>query len=781
MIKNYLVIAWRNLLKHKSFSVINILGLAIGIAACLVIFLHVYHESTFDQYNTYADRIVRVTSTIHTPESDVVLATSPGALADALKKDFPEVNTAVRLESTVQAIKHGNEVFKEQGFYKADADVFSVFSFDFIEGNSKNALQRPQSVVLTQTMAKKYFGESSPLGKILTSNGHDLLVTGVVKDRPVNSDMPIEALLSGDFSKTAAWGDFDLYTFILFHQQPDLKTFEKKLLGITTQFVDPLLNGDGSTGYSARLDLEPLAEVHFSQDKLLDTQKGSRQSNYIFTSLAIFILVIALLNYINLSTARATERAREVGIRKVSGAGKFQLIRQFLFESFLLVTIAWLLAVGLVIAVLPYLNNLLQTRLSIDSVQSIAFMIVLFVGTLVLAGLYPAFVLSGFKPIKVLKGNWRNQTGGIWLRKTITVTQFAIAAALIMGTTVIYHQMKFIREKDLGFSKDQLLNVYIPNDSAYLGKAKAFQQALRQRPEIKGLTIGYGMTDATLGSTYTMHQGKKRDMMSTYYVIDPEFLPVFQIRLLEGRNLSDSFATDKTDAFIVNETFVKAMGWTPASAIGKDIEGFQHKGKVVGVVKNFYYKSLHNMIEPLVMVWNIFPANTITVKLKPEHLDLVKSLYKQYFPERAFDYIFLDEVVNRQYLRDHIMMSLFNYFTILAIFVSCLGLYGLVALIVVQRGKEVSIRKVLGATLQQLLGLLTKDFVKLLLLAMLIALPVAGFLMQRWLSGYAYRIDLHWWMFLIPVVLLLAITLLVISKEVIKAALVNPVKSLRAE
>ncbi|MFT3702530.1 MAG: ABC transporter permease [Agriterribacter sp.] len=779
MNQHYLKIAWRNLLKHKVFSFINILGLAIGIAACMIIFWYVHHENTFDQYNVHADRIARVTTYIKAPESNIDLATSPGALADELKRSFPEVAATVRLESSTQAVKLNSEVLKEEGFFKADATVFSVFSFDFLEGNPANALQKPQSVVLTQSIAKKYFGAQSALGKSLNCNEQLLQVTGVVKDRPANSDLKIDALLSEDFSKTATWGDFDLYTYVLFKQNSDLKNFEKKLPGISAKYIDPLLNNDGSTGYSARLDLEPLTEVHFSKGKLVDTPKGSRQSNYIFALLAVFILVIALLNYINLSTAKSTERAKEVGIRKVSGAKQWQLIRQFLFESFLLVTIAWLFAIVLVLITLPFLNELLQTKLSINNLQGFLFMAAIFIVTLVLAGLYPAFVLSGFKPIKVLKGSWRHQTKGVWLRKTITIAQFAIAAALIMGTTVMYVQMNFIAKADLGFNKEQLLNIYLPRDSVYKTTVNAFENELRQRPEVKGLTIGYGMTDGTMGSTYITSDGKKRDMFCMYYAIDPQFLPVFQVKLLEGRNLSDSFSTDRTEAFIVNEAFVKAAGWS--SAIGKEMEGFMHKGRVVGVVKNFYYKSLHNVVEPLVMVWNTFPANTFTVKLKPQDLDVVRSVHKKYFSSMPFDYVFLDEVVNKQYVQDNITMSLFNRFTLLAIFVSSLGLYGLVALIAVQRTKEISVRKVLGATMNQLLSLMTKDFVKLILWAILIALPVAGFLMHRWLYTYAYHIELSWWMFLIPVILLLIITLLVISKEIIKTALINPVKSLRSE
>ncbi|MFT4015466.1 MAG: ABC transporter permease [Agriterribacter sp.] len=779
MIENYLKIAWRNLLKHKIFSGINILGLSIGIAACIIIFIYVRFELTYDQYNRNADRIARVASTIKAPESDFMIASSPTALADALKQNFPEVVTAVRLDNAAQAVKCNNEVFKEEEFYRTDADIFSVFSFDFIEGNGAAALQEPQSIVLTQSVAKKYFGNTPPLGKTLVCNGKPLLVTGVVKDRPANSDIHIDALLSADFSATATWDDFDLYTYVLFKQNADLKNFEKRLAELAKNNIDPLLNTDGSAGYSAKMEVELLSDVHFSQGKLMDTPKGNKQSNYIFALLAVFILMIAILNYINLSTARSFERAKEVGIRKVSGAGKFQLVRQFLFESFLLVTGALLLSVVLVKATLPFLNTLLQTRLSVDPVAATILAAVIFVTTLLLAGLYPAFVLSGFNPVSVLKGSWRFSIKAVWLRKSITIAQFTIAIVLIVGTIVIHQQMKFIREKDLGFSKDQLLNIFLPRDSVYQGAVKAFQHDLRRQSAVKGVTVGYGMADATLASTYTSFEGKKREILCTYYVIDDRFLPVFQMHLLEGRNLSDSIVTDKNEAFLVNESFLRTMGWQ--SGVGKDIEGFGHKGKVVGVVKNFYFKSLHNTIEPLVMIWNTFPANTTTVKISPANLSVVESIFKKHFPATVFDYAFVDDTVNKQYMQDNITMRLFNWFTVLAIFISCLGIYGLATLIIAQRAKEVSVRKVLGATISQLLALLTKDYIKLLAWAMVIALPLAGYLMHHWLLSYAYRIQLSWWMFVAPVVFLLIITLVMIGREVIKAALVNPVKGLRAE
>jgi putative ABC transport system permease protein len=784
MIQNYLKIAWRNLLKHKTFSFINILGVAIGIAACMIIFLYVQDEMTFDLYNVKADRIARVTTRMHTPESDLVIATSPVMLAGTLKRDYPEVESSARLLNASASVKSNNEIFSEGSFYKTDQNIFSVFSFDFLQGSSTGALQNPRSIVITETIAKKYFRKGTALGKIMICNGENLQVTGIIKDRPANSDMKIDALLSADFSKTTVWmDDFDNFTFILFYKKPDLKQFQHKLVDLSRKYIQPELDAGGGPGgagrYKLEFELEPLGAVHFSAGKLEDMPKGNKQFNYVFSLLAVFILIIALLNYINLSTAKSTERAREVGIRKVSGASQFHLMRQFLFESFFLLAIACLFAMGMVQTGLPFFNKLLQTKLSVNWSDGLLFMGIIFLVTLILAGIYPAFVLSAFQPVKVLKGNWRHSFKGVILRKTITITQFAIAAALIMGTTVIYNQMKYVQQKDLGFNKDQLLNIFLPTDSAHMSSVKAFQNDLRNRPEIQGITVGGGLVTAAMSSTITNFEGKRREFMCVYYAIDPQFLPVFQIPLTEGRNISDSFKTDRNEAFLVNEAFLKMMGWK--TGLGQSIEGFSHKGKIVGVMKNFYFKSLHDVIEPLVMVYNTFPIYTTTVKIKPRDLPIVKSLFKKNLPELAIDYSFFDEMVDKQYLKDRITMSLFNAFTMLAVLVSCLGLYGLVSLIVIQRTKEIGIRKVLGATLQQLLSLMTNDFIKLVFWALIIALPIAGIVMNKWLGSYAYHVPLSWWMFLIPSTIILGIALAVISREIIKTALANPVSSLRSE
>jgi putative ABC transport system permease protein len=781
MIKNYLTIAWRNLLKHKTFSLVNIFGLAIGIAVCLVIFIYVRHESTFDGYNKNADRIARITATVHAPEMDIAMASTPALLGPALQKEYPEVAAAVRLDCGTNTIRVNNEYFREGNFYWTDPTVFTVFNFDVVEGTLKGALDKPNSIVLTSTIAKKYFGDGPALGKIMVSNNENWTVTAVVKDRPANSDLKIEALLYHDFTKVTEWMDgFATYTFVLFNKKPDTKAFQKKLVGFSKKYVQPELDKAGAPNYVTEFLVEPLSEVHFSQGKHDDTPKGNRQYNYIFSILAVFILLIALLNYINLSTAKASERAKEVGIRKVSGAGPFQLMRQFLFESFFLVTIAWLISFALVYFTVPFLNSLLQTTLTIEWSYLLLFTAMVFVTTLLLAGIYPAFVLSSFKPVKVLKGNWRNTGKGILLRKTITVTQFAIAAALMLGATVIYNQMRFIERKDLGYTKDQLLNVQLPRDSVYSGAVTAFLNTLRHQPTIKDVTLGGGMvTDGlTIGSSFAEDtNGKRREIMCNLFPVDPHFMSVFKVQLLEGRNLSESIATDKKGAFLVNEAFVKMMGWQ--TAIGKEIDAWSHKGKVVGVVKNFYYRSLHNLVEPLIMIWNDAPTNIATISTSLQNLSLVKNTYKQFFPEIPIDYYFLDEKVSRQYEKDRVTMSLFNNFTILAIFISCLGLYGLVSLIVIHRTKEIGIRKVLGASLSNLLLVLSKDFVKLVFIALIIALPVAGLLMHKWLQSYAYHESLRWWMFLIPGVIVLLVAIGVIGRQVVKTALANPVKSLK--
>lgn len=785
MIMSYFRTAWRNIKKYRLYSFIHITGLAVGVAACLLIFLFVNYELTYDQHHEYHDRIARITTTLHTPESDdLALATSPYLLADALIQKYPEVEAAVRIESSSITVRYENDLISEPGFYKADQSIFSVFSLPIIAGTEINALTNPNSVVLTEKMARKYFGSpENALGKPLVSGQQPLQVTAVIANQPANSDIRVEGLLSADFSNATSWmeDDFPVYTFVRFKHKVTLADFEHQIQQLANQYIQPELNAQDATDYHASFSVEALADVHFSQGKLMDTPKGNKQFNYVFLLLALFILIIALLNYVNLSTARAFERGKEVGVRKVSGARPWQLVRQFVIESFLLVGLAWIAAIGLVFLAIPYVNQLLLTDILFQWQDHVGFSIATFVLTTVLASLYPAFVLAGYHPIDVLKGNWRVQPKGVSLRKGVVVVQFTIAIVLLIGTMVVYQQVQHISNPDQPFSLNQVVSIRVPTDSAMRGKVNGFYETLRQLPEVQAITTGNGVQgiDIAKATTLGMSHGEQRHLFCNYFIIDPNFVPFFQVQLVAGRNLSDSRPTDKEAAFLVNEAFVQAMGWS--NPIGQPLEGFDRKGEVVGVVKNFYYQSMHNLVEPLAMIYRTDAPWFISVKINPADLPAVKDTWRDLFPDSIFDYTFLDDAYAAQYRKDTTAMYLFGCFTLLAILISCLGLYGLVALMTARRTKEIGIRKVLGASISGIVAMLSKDFVKLVLLAVVIASPIAWWAMNRWLENFAYRIDMQWWMFALAGLAAVVIALLTVSWQAIRAAVANPVNSLRDE
>ena len=781
---HHLKLTARRLLRHGSFSGINILGLSIGIAACLLIYLYVHNELTYDGYNLKKDRIARVTSIFHSPESETVLAITPIPLAGALVRDFPEVESTVRIEPTEVIMRQGKELFKEEDCCFSEQSVFSIFSFTFLEGTATGALTMPGSIVLTRSFEKKYFGNAPALGKSLLCDGKTYKVTAVIADRPANSDLLIRALLYKDFPKSTDWvsDDFTTYTYVLFKKKPDMKRFVSRL-PLFEKYSQPQLEAQGAKGYRLSFEAEMLRDLHFSTGKLADSSKGNRQFNAIFSVLAIFILLIALLNYINLSTTKAIERAKEVGVRKVIGARPFQLMRQFLGESFLLIVIALLLAVGLTAAGIPFFNRSLDTHLSFGGWNTVLFLLLLLPVIAIGGGLYPAFVLSGFQPIKVLKGTAYGKNRGTALRKILMVIQFIIALAMLTGTAVIHSQMSYIAHKDLGIDRSQVVSIPLPvADSVLQERSKAFCERLKQESAIKGLSAGSGLPveGASLSSTTVWSDnGKKREMMCRYFMVDPQFLPLLHIPLAAGRNLSDSFGTDKKEAFLVNEAFVAKMGWK--KPIGQAMEGQGSKGKVVGVVRNFFYSSLHNAIEPLAMVYTSPRTTAVLAKLSPQILPRLKEIWKSHFPDRPFDYTFLDKEFSEQYDKDRMTMFLFNAFSALAIFISCLGLYGLVALVTLRRTKEIGIRKVLGASLAQLILLQSKDQVLLVVWAAAIALPLAGWGGQRWLASYAWHASLSVEMFLWPVVVILLLALAVTGLRITRTARANPVNSLRTE
>jgi putative ABC transport system permease protein len=780
MTSNYLKITARRLLRHKTFSLINVFGLAAGLAACLLIYLYVYSELTYDAYNPNAPRIVRVTSILHTPESDLNLATSQQALAGALQRDLPEVEATARILDSIVVIRQGSEVFMAEGFCYSEQSVFSLFAFHFLEGTAREALTNPRSIVLTRSMEKKYFGGQPAAGQTMICNGENYRVTAVIADRPGNSDLTINALLYKDFN-TASWvlDGFDTYTFVLFRQKPDVGRFNRELSGMD-RYTKPVIAREGQAGWTLRYVAEPLTDVHFSHGKVIDTPKGDRRFNTIFSALAGFILIIALLNYINLSTARAVDRMKEVGVRKVIGARPGQLIRQFLTESSVLVAIAWIIAIGLVAAGIPLFNRTLDTRLTFTS-GVVLFPLLLFPVTVLLAGAYPAFVLSRFRPVAVLKSAGAIYSGGASLRKVFTVVQFVIALGMLAGVVVFYQQMYFVMHNDTGVDRSGILAAEIPADSTSQTKVLALYETVRRLPGVRGASLGSGLPSDGVGMTNAevSSNGKKKELLCNYFLIDPQFLPLVHIPLTAGRNVSDSFATDRNKAFLVNQAFVKAVGWT--APVGQSINAGGYDGKVIGVVKNFFYKSMHNLIAPMVMLYPDRPPMAILVKSDPAALSRLKQVWREFYPSQPFHYVFMDEDFNEQYQKDRATMLLFNAFTALAILISCLGLYGLVSLLTLRRAKEIAVRKVLGASVRHLLLLLSAGQLQLIGVAAVIALPLAALGAQRWLDTYAYHVSPGLWMFVLPLLVLLLLTLAVTGYRIVRSALANPVAGLRSE
>jgi putative ABC transport system permease protein len=777
---NYLKITARRLLRQKTFSLINIFGLSTGLAACLLLYLYVHYELGYDTYHPHADRVARVTTTIHTAGSDVAVALAPFPVGGNLARSFPEVQAVARVdEESDLVVKAGTEIFSPKNFCYSEPAIFSIFAFTFLEGTAAGALSAPNSVVLSRSTEKKYFGNQPALGKTLECNRKPYQVTGVYADQPANTDLRIDALLSKDFSNDSWLADDFAYTYVLFRQKPDLALFNRHLSRLTA-LAQPSLDENAGKGWRLTFHAEALTDIHFSKGLQGDNPKGDRKFDRVFSALAIVILLIALLNYINLATARAAERAKEVGVRKVIGATPRALMGQFLGESALLVTIAWLVAVGLVALALPFFNRMLDTELSWTGWTTILIPILLFPLTVLLAGGYPALVLSRFRPISVLKGKLTGPAKGAGLRKILTVVQFVIALAMLAGVVVFFGQMQFMQHQDLGLDQRQVLHISMPDDSIAAEAAPAFYQALRRESGIRGVTVGSGLPVAgvAMNGFEVNSGGKKKQVLCHTFSIDPQFLPMMHIALAEGRNYSDSMAADRTENYIVNQAFVRAMGWN--SGLGQSL-GSDNKGKIIGVVKDFFWRSLHNSIDPILLIYRTDPPNAVLVKTSPSEIPRLKQVWKTYFPVSPFEYWFMDESFNAQYKGDRIAQFLFNAFAGLAILISCLGLYGLVSLITIQRTKEIGIRKVLGASISRLVVLLSADQLWLIGWAAVITLPLATLGAQKWLSSYAYHTSINVWMFVLPVVVLLLLALAVTGYRILRSAMANPVNSLRAE
>jgi putative ABC transport system permease protein len=801
MFKNYLKIAFRNLLGHKGYTFINVAGLAVGMACCILILLYVRYELSYDRYHDQADRIYRVSLHGRLAGNDVNVTYTCVPLAPTLVNEYPEVLHATRLRRAYRTIlvSIGDRRFNEERVFYADSTYFSVFTLPLILGDPKTALSAPNSVVLTRETANKYFGEENPIGKTLTfDNSTDYLVTAVSENVPPNSHFHFDFLasfVSLDYHTSTVWISNNLQTYVVLKENASASQLIAKLPGLVSKYVAPqiqqamgisfdaFIEGGGKYGYS----LQPVTDIHLYSKLDDEIEPGSSAAFVtIFSLIALFILILACINFMNLATARSANRAKEVGLRKVVGSNQFQLVRQFLIESILLSATALVLAVILVELFLPAFNNLAAKQIETNyfgkgSLLPGLVIITLLVG--LLAGSYPAFFLASFQPISVLKG--KSMAGSSVLRSGLVVFQFVISISLIIATFVVYSQLQYIRNKELGFDKEQV--VVIQRAAALGDQLYAFQSEVKQFPGILSTTATMHLPGRPVDTNAYKPEGtsESEGYLVMAFAVGYDFVETLGIELAAGRSFSRDFSTDST-ALIINEAAVEKFGW--ADAVGKTIIEPDPEGpgvaQVIGVMKDFHFESLHDEIRPALLRLGTVPR-FIAVRISggdiPGTLAHLGERWSELAPNQPFEYTFLDEDFDRLYRTDQRVGKIFGTFSVLGILVACLGLFGLASFSAEQRTKEIGIRKTLGASISNIILLLSKEFTTLVVISFLIASPLAYFAMSKWLQNFAYRTDIGILTFIAAGGLALLVAWFTVSYQSIKAALANPVEALKYE
>lgn len=794
MIKNYLLLAFKNLGKQKVFSFINILGLTVGITCCLMIFLYIKHELSYDDFHHQGKDIYRVVRHADlngsgTPD-DVAWVSGPYSIA--LRNDYPqEIEKAVRVMPDNDLFMYNNIAFNEKKTYIADSDFFELFDFPLVKGNPATVLKDPKSIVLTESTAKKYFGNQDPMGKVLQMNKElQLKVTGIARDLPSNSHLDFDMVVPiNNFKYFDSLGNFP-YNGLFVYVKLNPKTNPDQLISRFPQFMDKYLGKFYATsGFKMELTMEPLRSIYFHPLQFDNVKHGNKKTVYVFMSIAILILVIACINFMNLATARATDRSKEVGLRKVLGAVRGQLIGQFMLESILYATTSAVLALILLQLLMPAYNELLgyKTASYWSDPWTYAFIgaVILVIG--VLAGIYPALLLSSLSPIESIKGKLRIGKNGAFFRKALVVFQFSISVLLIICITVITSQMYFVRNKDMGFNKEQTLLVKIDNNDLYNNRF-LFKHTILEDPSVVNASMMSGEPGG-FHDTYTFEAEARpgQKMLLNTEFADFEFAKTLGIKVIAGRDFSPQFPTDSTSSVLINQAAAEKLGYTPEQAVGKWIKNVTRDSAhriIVGVVKDFNFESLRDRVGPMVISTSQ-DWRTFAIRIRPEHLqstlDRIRKAYNIYVPGWPFEYNFLDEEFDKHYKDDIRESNILSIFSIIAIFVACLGLFGLASHTAVKRTKEIGVRKVLGSSVQNIVLLLSKDLLKPVLLGTLIAIPVGWLVMNKWLQGFAYRVDIQWWMFAISALAAVLIALVTVSSQAIRAALASPVKSLRTE
>jgi putative ABC transport system permease protein len=818
MFQNYLKSAYRNLLRHKGASLIKLAGLSIGMCCCLLILVYLTDELSYNKFNTHYSDIYRV-DFVKTGDGAGRSATVTCAAGPAIAKDIP-VEAVARLYGRTGILEaregaRGGTMkrFEEQNVFFADDALSKIFTMHWREGRAAGALTQVNSIVLTSAMAKKYFGDGTALGKsLLYDNSNLLQVTGVVDSMPANSDIRFDGLISfetlytveskpvGDFIRTN-WLYNPAETFILLRPGQPVAPVEAAMEQLTKKY------GDERVRKAYYFSLQPWSENHLYASDV----SGSESTNsityiYIFAGIALLILLIANINFINLSNAQSLTRIAEIGVRKVSGAGSRQLLLQFLGEGLLLSVLAGILALGLAIPGLSLLNAVTGKELH-AAVLWTGMMVPALIGLLVctglLAGLYPALYITRWRLVALLKGNTgRAASSGRLIRQSLIVTQFAVAAALIIGALVIQRQLVFLRNKPLGFDKDQVLVLPLfgrnPSpfggkiDSAQRAEMNAFEADLRAYPAVQAVTLASGMPGESPVRGLVIPEGHvdQDNIFMAWVSVDYNYIAAMKMDLVAGRDFSKATGTDHLQAFIINESAVRSLGWnSPEEAIGKTfVRGDSKTGKkghVIGVLRDFNFDKLDKALAPMVMDVNVPRFNLFAIRVNPERvpatITAIQRVWSTYFPRRIFEYNFLDENINTLYKAQEDLSRLVGWFALIAIFISCIGLFGLASFIAVQRTKEMSIRKVLGATVPGLILLLFRDFLRLVIVALLIASPVAAWLMNKWLHDFAYRIPIGGWVFALTGALAITITFITVGWQGLRAAKVNPASALRSE
>ncbi|QEC44989.1 ABC transporter permease [Pseudobacter ginsenosidimutans] len=806
MFRNYWKIALRSLWKNKSFSALNITGLAMGLAACLLILLYVKDELSFDKYNTNADRIYRIDTDIRFGGSDFLIATGPDPLAKVLKDEFPQIEAVARFRGQGnQLFRKGTENIMEDRVIYADASIFDVFTLPVLDGNPRRALQQPNTVVITESTARKYFGKTTVAGQYLETGNRNLQIAGVIRDLPATSHFKYDFFISLETleeSRRNHWLGNNFNTYFLLKEGAGPETVQAGLRGIVVKHVAPQLKGLlNSTldelekkGDHIRYDIRPLTSIHLHSDLIAELGANSNvQYVYIFSAVALFILLIACVNFMNLSTARSSNRAREVGVRKVMGSLRRSLVMQFLMESIVISIVSLLLALILAWSFLPWFNQL--SGKSIDFAKEITpgvglILIGFAIVVGIIAGSYPAFFLSSFQPIKVLKGKLAAGFRTGWMRNSLVVFQFGISIFLIIGTVVIYNQLNYIRNKKTGFNREQVL---IVNDAQILGnKSTLFKDEVKRSGIARDVTMtGYLPTSSDRNTDVVFKDATATSSNSVslqIWAVDEDYVPTLGMEMAAGRNFSRDFPTDSS-AVLINEAAAKIFGYT--NPVGQTIympDGYIGSSNspytIVGVVKDFNFNSMRETVGPL-LLQNRFDRGSVAIRIPAGNqqtaVDKVRDIWKGIAPDQPFRFTFMDEDFNRIYEAEQRTGKISLAFSILAVMIACLGLFGLAAYAAEQRTKEIGIRKVLGASVGGIVQLLSKDFLKLVFIAELIAFPFAWWAMNNWLQHFAYRSAISWWVFAGTAIVTLLIAILTVSFQAIRAALSNPVESLRNE